>query len=333
MRLSENQFREAILLGEREAASLHERLKSDGVPVYKNGRVQIESILDTIGIALFYQKLNGVLGYFLKKPIPGIAVTTERPSSVQRYTIAHELGHYLLGHAENVDDDKSINQGRVRTVESNAFEISADTFASSFLFPRGLLVENLKELDITNKEDFTPSVVYRLSLWLGASYQATCYALGNQKILPLKLVNEFSLKEPKKLKQQLLEPLSLEKYHPDVWRIDPTCSRPITGKPNDVLVLDLAENSGYLWNIEEFKKKGVKIIGIFKEEDDDHKIGSSINLKVAVQIVEEQEISILLKEVRPWDVENYKNDVIIQGSFFKEHAGLPRRARLKLLAS
>jgi Zn-dependent peptidase ImmA (M78 family) len=100
----------------------------------------------------------------------------------QRFTIAHELGHYFLGH--NKDglkiDTLSKNYSSVATVflrsnESSSGEIlqerEANAFAAALLMPQSLLIKKFEEsrfnFDINKlAEDFnvsTQAMAYRLS--------------------------------------------------------------------------------------------------------------------------------------------------------------------------
>ena len=63
----------------------------------------------------------------------------------QRFSIAHELGHYLLpGHHENLLPGDGVHESRTGFVSGNKYEREADHFAAGLLMPRGLFI---KEID------------------------------------------------------------------------------------------------------------------------------------------------------------------------------------------
>ena len=57
----------------------------------------------------------------------------------QRYSVAHELGHYFLpGHPEAVFDARGIHESRAQFVSKDRYEMEADGFAAGLLMPRHL---------------------------------------------------------------------------------------------------------------------------------------------------------------------------------------------------
>ncbi|MEI6462745.1 MAG: ImmA/IrrE family metallo-endopeptidase [bacterium] len=69
-----------------------------------------------------------------------IVVNAGDPPWKRNYTVAHELGHYLL-HKENIKSNLGIYKVLFRMDnrnEKNKFEIEADTFARYLLFPKYL---------------------------------------------------------------------------------------------------------------------------------------------------------------------------------------------------
>lgn len=55
----------------------------------------------------------------------------------QRYSVAHELGHYFLpGHPEAVFDARGIHESRAQFVSKDRYEMEADGFAAGLLMPR-----------------------------------------------------------------------------------------------------------------------------------------------------------------------------------------------------
>lgn len=90
---------------------------------------------------------NGVSGMLIKHgDFFGIAYATHiENDGFQRFSIAHELGHYLLpGHYEALLPDDGIHESRAGFLSENKYEKEADHFAAGLLMPRSLFT---KEID------------------------------------------------------------------------------------------------------------------------------------------------------------------------------------------
>lgn len=76
----------------------------------------------------------------------GIAYATHIDvEGFQRFSIAHELGHYLLpGHHESILPKDGVHQSRAGFISADKYEREADHFAAGLLMPRGLFA---KEID------------------------------------------------------------------------------------------------------------------------------------------------------------------------------------------
>ena len=70
----------------------------------------------------------------------GILYATHIPSiGFQRFSIAHELGHYLLeGHPEALLSNGSTHESRAGFTARNRYEVEADHFAAGLLMPEAL---------------------------------------------------------------------------------------------------------------------------------------------------------------------------------------------------
>ena len=90
----------------------------------------------------------GVSGMLIKAGDQfGIAYATHIDvEGFQRFSIAHELGHYLLpGHPESLfPEENGIHESRAGFVSADKYERQADHFAAGLLMPRGLFT---KEID------------------------------------------------------------------------------------------------------------------------------------------------------------------------------------------
>ena len=63
----------------------------------------------------------------------------------QRYSVAHELGHYFLqGHPQAVFDGRGVHESRAQFVSKDRYEMEADGFAAGLLMPRHLFFPALE---------------------------------------------------------------------------------------------------------------------------------------------------------------------------------------------
>jgi Zn-dependent peptidase ImmA (M78 family) len=260
-------------------------------------------------IPLVFKPLDGLLGAYLPRPIPGIIVTTKRQLSVQRFTGAHELGHARMKHQVSLDDESMLTRAESPTAEYDALETAANAFATDFLLPQWLLISQAARHKWTRKDLSNPVVVYQLSLRAGASFQATSLALLRHGLISQQSFDALSETELKKLKQQLLEGHTLENWYPDVWILtEADEGSMIEGDARDAFVLRLKESSGagYLWNVEDLKNAGFLLFRddrLILASDD---IGGSVERVVSARPGENRVGRITLQQTRPW-----------------QHAGLP----------
>lgn len=86
-----------------------------------------------------------------------IGVNALHPKPRQRFTIAHELGHFFLHEVDPLFIDKKISiyyRHSTATDGKNEKEIEANNFAGMLLIPKKLLQEDLKKeaIDILDEE-------------------------------------------------------------------------------------------------------------------------------------------------------------------------------------
>ncbi len=112
-----------------------------------------------------------------------IAVNAEDPSPRRRFTIGHEIGHYLL-HKNTADlfvDGASIYYRDTRSSEGTRFqEIDANAFAAELLMPRDKVVERLGTQPIHVLDD---DAIMELANYFGVSVQAMTIRLDRLGLL------------------------------------------------------------------------------------------------------------------------------------------------------
>ena len=125
--------------------------------------VNIEELAGALGITIQYEpaddKLSGFLIRDLKNHRAVIGVNSSHPRNRKRFTIAHEIGHFLLHESEKVYMDGINNIFRVHhrnedsSKGSNVDEKEANLFAAELLMPKKFLAKNLDDCNTLNLLD------------------------------------------------------------------------------------------------------------------------------------------------------------------------------------
>jgi Zn-dependent peptidase ImmA (M78 family) len=152
------------------------------------GAVPIEKIVKSFGIELKLDKVDDELSGFLVRENKGqrrsmIGANKSHHPHRQRFTIAHELGHFLLHQGEQVhlDDYRQAFTINLRDKESakgeDNDEREANLFAAELLMPAKFLMSDLrgKNLDLLGDGDFLD----RLAKKYKVSTQALTFRLAN----------------------------------------------------------------------------------------------------------------------------------------------------------
>lgn len=118
--------------------------------------VRIERIAKDLGIELRSGDLGDVSGVLVRQGTSAIIGTnsTQSPQR-QRFTIAHELGHFLLheGITNHVDRSYRVNYRSAESSQAtNVEEIEANFFAATILMPKLMLDAESAELAVDNDE-------------------------------------------------------------------------------------------------------------------------------------------------------------------------------------
>lgn len=138
--------------------------------------VPVEKIARAEGIGLVLKKLEGDISGFLLRQDDGsplIGVNSHHPRVRQRFTVAHELGHYLLGDEDSLHVDRKFElrlRSNLSSQGVDSDEIEANLFAAELLMPEFLLnhdLEDAQPFDISDESE-----VRRLAKKYGVSSQA-----------------------------------------------------------------------------------------------------------------------------------------------------------------
>jgi Zn-dependent peptidase ImmA (M78 family) len=208
----------------------------------------------TAGVLVLFRPLASLSGLYVREEnIAGIMVNASHPLRLQRYTLAHELGHHLLGHASVADDSFSFGGdivGDGRVVRSRDDEMVAEAFAAWFLMPRKQVLAAIARV---GEAIVTPFEVYQLALRLGVSYEATARHLPNLRVADrAQLAGWLGRATRRQLRNQreriAIAPMTKQRH--DVWLLGPRDDgQQILARPGDRLVLALPAPAaaGHSW--------------------------------------------------------------------------------------
>ncbi|MGE0063595.1 MAG: ImmA/IrrE family metallo-endopeptidase [Xanthobacteraceae bacterium] len=300
-------YAEAVRNGTMAAARLHVQSDTRAKMQKQGGSIDVFNAAVAENLPLLLRPLKGLLGAYLPEPTPGVLITTERPLSIQRFTAAHELGHFRMRHKPSLDNENILRRMAManlpKSEDPEYQEVEADAFAVAYLMPRwqiewhcvkqGWLAIDLKKAD----------VAYQLALRLGVSYEAMTWTLQRYNLISRADGNALRRIEPKRLKMELLEDHQPKDYRGDVWRLtERDAETRIDGSRNDHFVLRLNEHSGggYLWNIDQLRESGFAIIRDGRENSDTVGIGGPVVRHVTAGMEQGQRGAVSLNECRPW---------------------------------
>ncbi len=261
-----------------------------------------------------FRPLEGLLGLYLPPPTgPGIMITTNRPLHLQRFTAAHELGHYILDHSNSSFDERIGFVSRGDYNQDVLQEVAADAFAAEFMLPRWLLVSHLRRREWTPAQLRKPEIVYQLSLRVAMSYEATCRSLLGHEMINQNDLNKLLSTTPKLSKQNVLGDLSIDSWHNDVWNItEKDSGSQFIGNPDDVIVATLSENvsSGYTWKMQANNNQDPIILRDTREGSSNSGLGAKVKRKI---IITKLETGILeFVESRIWSKDQHINSIELE---------------------
>lgn len=318
------------------AGRLHHQLGSRDRVEHEGGNIDVFGTILHLEVPLLLRPLKGLLGAYLREPTPGVLITTQRPLSIQRFTAAHELGHFRLDHDPSLDDDNILRRSPfVARPGYDLQEVEADAFAVAFLIPRWLIAWHCNRQGWQAQSFTNPQIVYQLSLRLGASFEATWRTLHRYNLVTPRTARELGTVQVRSLKEALLEDYRPPDYHRDVWLLtERDAGTSINGSRQDLFVLRLEEHSGggYLWNTEELKQSGFVVVRDAREAVDAEGIGSPTFRRVTAVLEEAQRGRVSLGECRPWQQSDPLNRLELEYDLTgPEEEGLSRAERRRLL--
>lgn len=147
--------------------------------------VPVEEIARRLGIAIYPlpagTEISGAIAQRDGSTIIGVNIA-HHPNR-QRFTIAHELGHHLLGHElkQHVDGDFRVAWRSTESSKAvNWMEIEANALAAELLIPTAFIK---RDLDILERQ-MNSSIVEQLARRYKVSRQAMEIRLTNLGLIP-----------------------------------------------------------------------------------------------------------------------------------------------------
>ena len=148
--------------------------------------IDVKKIIKLCGIQIEYDVIDDS-GEFDSESNK-ILVNSLEPDTRQRFTLAHELGHFVLNHqgVNHRSDDSSVYSDEQLRVN----EIAANQFAAELIMPKNLvrkcLIQTMKDLNYDLKQTFDESdlenIYEDMAQKMKVSKQALKYRLNNLKV-------------------------------------------------------------------------------------------------------------------------------------------------------
>ena len=301
-------------------------------PVGNRSSFDIVEAVTVLGIPLYFRKLEGLLGAVIPvdEDLTGVIVTTERDLAIQRFTLAHELGHVLLGHQHSFDGDGDI--GTLGQPGKPLHEEAADMFAAELLGAKRLVLNLARRHQWTRIALKNGMNVYQLALRLGISFQAACWALVNIGVLKqsdARCLLEIKVKGFKLAlapKDFIIDPWA------NVWRLtEGDGGLSLEAGPNDLFVAHMVEDpsSGYRWSLAE----GCSGCSVVYERSGTNGDGGVTSYRdIFFRIDKVGRHRVVLENRCPWAPTGSKRIDLEIDNQGKESKGIPRRKRAEALS-
>ena len=316
--------REGILRAVSEAASLLVK-----APVGARTSFDIIGAVAKLNIPLMFRPLDRLWGACLtvNHKERGIMVTTKLGLSVQRFTIAHELGHVLLGHKSSFDEMVGF-AGRNAPRSRPAEEVAADTFAAELLAPNNLVRASAQRHGWAREKLCQAKNIYQLALRLGISYEAACWALTTWNVLTRQEAANLKGTPVKELKHALAPESLITNPWADVWNLTPADSGTfLEAGPDDLFVLHVQDHAsaGYVWRLVD-ANEDAEIIDE-RHSNLKHSYGERSERVLYLRFRGSGLHRLVFEHIRPWSQESLDKIEVEVDGYGKECEGWARRAK------
>lgn len=150
----------------------------------RSAPVPVEKIAEDLGAKLSFEPLEGNVSGMLYRdgPVTIIGINSYHSNTRQRFTIAHELGHYLL-HKGDVFVDRPFLRDSKSSLAIDKQEIEANQFAAALLMPEELVTEEFIDLIEKRKISSPDILIEELASHFEVSIQAMTIRLQTLELL------------------------------------------------------------------------------------------------------------------------------------------------------
>lgn len=209
-------------------------------------QVDVFGMCEDLGLWLAFLPMDKLLGAFIPEGAGGVLVTTQRPIPIQRYTAAHEIGHWRLDHGHGVALDGEEHVLGATPVER---EQLAQIFAASLLMPPPLVFGVLDRLNAAGT-NLDPHHAYAVAREAGVSYEAAVRQLTHLDLITPDHAAELRRHRPLQIKADLALGRRPVNGYADVWPVNEHWDDQLLAvRVEDEVVISLPENrsTGYRW--------------------------------------------------------------------------------------
>jgi Zn-dependent peptidase ImmA (M78 family) len=123
---------------------------------------------------------NAEIQYNKDEDSYNIFVNSRHPLPRQRFSIAHEIAHFLL-HQDLIQERGSLNRENGSYAQKSKIEREADKLAGKILMPTPLVKNYLKQAGITPREDMRKDVLLRIATYFRVSPYVAVLRLREMK--------------------------------------------------------------------------------------------------------------------------------------------------------
>lgn len=305
-------------------------------PVGNRTSFDIVGAVAGLGIPLLFRPLDGLWGAALvvDADLRGILVTTKLDLHVQRFTLAHELGHLLMDHQTSLDETIGF-AGRHGNGGRPIEELAADSFASELLAPKSLMIRCAQRHRWNRAALSDAGNVYQLALRLGLSFPAMCWALVSHDVLDRTQAEAMQARPVKELKRSLAPEDLITNSWANVWRLtQPDTDAVLEAGPEDLFVVHVLDDAGggYVWQLVDATGAVEVVSETEVEAAADGHIGAPASRAVYLRLRAPGRHRLVFEHARPWSGKAIGHIDIAVENHGKETGGWPRRLREASLA-
>lgn len=144
---------------------LEERIKKESINLKaSNNRIDIIKLANTLGIRVYSTDDIGVaafIAYDNSEQLYEIYVNSNESRPRQRFSIAHEIAHYIL-HKDKICEFGVVGRQNVNSLSAKE-ERQADNLAADILMPIECIEKFLKDNNISEDDKISDSIIKKIS--------------------------------------------------------------------------------------------------------------------------------------------------------------------------